>query len=172
MKVKSLSHVGITVSNFEKAVQWYWDMFKFPLVAEETMDEKQVEALYSLYGLKNTKLRLGFLRTPGGAVLEIFEFTPAIPSEKVCWNKIGLTHITLDVRNVKKWYKKLKDKGVTFLCEPQKTGPNEWVFMQDMDGNLIELIDLKFNYIALRYLGAIVAPLLRRLQFGKYYLSK
>ncbi|NMB65607.1 MAG: hypothetical protein GYA16_12145, partial [Spirochaetes bacterium] len=134
-----------------------------------TMDEKQVEALYNLYGLKNTKLRLGFLRTPGGAVLEIFEFTPAIPSEKVCWNKIGLTHITLDVRNVKKWYKKLKDKGVTFLCEPQKTGPNEWVFMQDMDGNLIELIDLKFNYIALRYLGAIVAPILRRLQFGKYY---
>ncbi len=169
MKVKSLSHVGITVSNFEKAVKWYWDIFKFPLVAEETMDEKQIEVLYGLYGLKNTKLRLGFLRTPGGAVLEIFEFTPAIKSDKVCWNKIGLTHLTLDVRNVKKWYKKLKEKGVTFLCEPQKTGPNEWVFMQDMDGNLIELIDLKFNYIALRYLGAIVAPILRKLQFGKYY---
>ncbi|MBP8178033.1 MAG: VOC family protein [Spirochaetes bacterium] len=169
MKIKSLSHVGITVSNFEKAVRWYWEMFKFPLVAEETMDVHQVEALYSLYGLKNTKLRLGFLRIPGGGVLEIFEFKPAIPADKVCWNKIGFTHITLDVGNVKKWYKKLKEKGVTFLCEPQKTGSNEWVFMKDMDGNLIELIDLKFNYIALHYLGAIVAPLLRRLQFGKYY---
>lgn len=169
MKVKSLSHVGITVSNFEKAVQWYWDIFKFPLVAEEIMDEKQVEALYTLYGLKNTRLRLGFLRVPGGGVLEIFEFSPAIPADAVCWNRIGLTHITLDVSNVKKWYTILKQKGVTFLCEPQKTGPNEWVFMKDLDGNLIELIDLKFNYIALRYLGAIVAPILRRLQFRKYY---
>jgi len=28
MKIKSLSHAGITVRNFDKAVRWYWDVFR------------------------------------------------------------------------------------------------------------------------------------------------
>jgi catechol 2,3-dioxygenase-like lactoylglutathione lyase family enzyme len=169
MKVKSLSHVGVTVSDFEKAVRWYWDTFRFPLIAEETMSAEQVDALHGLYGLKGVKLRLGFLLTPGGAVIEIFEFTPRLPSEPVKWNRVGLTHFTLDVRNVKKWYARLKEKGVEFCSEPQKTGVTDWVFMKDPDGNLIELIDMKFNYIALRWFGGIAGWVIKNTQFKKYY---
>jgi len=169
MKPRSLSHVGLTVVDFGKAVKWYWEMFRFPLIAEEEMNEKEVEELYSLYNLKNTKRKLGFLRAPKGGVIEIFQFTPALPPEKVCWNRIGPNHLTIDVRNVKKWYKKLSEKGVKFLCDVQKSNGADWVFLEDPDGNMIELIDLKFNYYAIRYLGGIAAPIIRRLQFMHYY---
>jgi len=161
--------VGLTVVDFGKAVKWYWEMFRFPLIAEEEMNEKEVEELYSLYNLKNTKRKLGFLRAPKGGVIEIFQFTPALPPEKVCWNRIGPNHLTIDVRNVKKWYKKLSEKGVKFLCDVQKSNGADWVFLEDPDGNMIELIDLKFNYYAIRYLGGIAAPIIRRLQFMHYY---
>ena len=32
MRARSFSHVGITVSDFNKAVQFYWDVFGCPLV--------------------------------------------------------------------------------------------------------------------------------------------
>ncbi len=169
MKPRSLSHVGLTVVDFEKAVKWYWEMFKFPLIAEQEMSSEEVSELYSLYNLKDTSLKLGFLKAPKGGVIEIFQFTPSLPPERVCWNRIGPTHLTIDVRNVKKWYKKLSEKGVKFLCQPQKTDGNEWVFLEDPDGNMIELIDLKFNYYAIRYLGWLAGPVIRRLQFMHYY---
>src|SRR6056297_1236899 len=169
MKPRSLSHVGLTVVDFGKAVKWYWEMFRFPLIAEEEMNEKEVEELYSLYNLKNTKRKPGLLRAPKGGVIEIFQFTPALPPEKVCWNRIGPNHLTIDVRNVKKWYKKLSEKGVKFLCDVQESNGADWVFLEDPDGNMIELIDLKFNYYAIRYLGGIAAPIIRRLQFMHYY---
>ncbi len=32
MRARSFSHCGITVSSFNKAVQFYWDVFGCPLV--------------------------------------------------------------------------------------------------------------------------------------------
>ena len=32
MRARSFSHVGITVSNFNRFVQFYWDVFRCPLV--------------------------------------------------------------------------------------------------------------------------------------------
>lgn len=169
LRIRSLSHVGLTVSNFKNAVKWYYDMFGFMLIDEKVMDEEQVNSLYLLYRLKNTKIRLGFLRAPKGGVVEIFEFTPAMPHEKVCWNKPGPTHFTLDVKNVGKWYKHLKSKGVYFFSEPQRTGNVEWVFLKDPDGNLIELIDLKANYSIIRFLGGVAGKVMAGSKFKEYY---
>lgn len=169
MKIRSLSHVGLTVSNFENAVKWYHEIFGFLLIAEQVLEEIQVEKLYSLYKLHDTKVRFGFLRAPKGGVVEIFEFTPALEKENVCWNKPGITHITMDVKNVWFWYEKLKGKGVKFFSEPQNTEGNEWVFLEDPDGNLIELIDLKSNYTIIRVLGGVVGKILKRKGFKKYY---
>lgn len=169
MKIRSLSHVGLTVSNFENAVKWYSDMFGFKLISEQTLDKKQVESLYPLYKLHNTTIRLGFLRAPKGGVVEIFEFSPSLSAECVKWNVPGLTHFTVDVRNVYKWYDCLGRKGIHFFSEPQHTSGTDWVFMQDPDGNLIELIDLKFNYYIISILGNVVGKIMAKSKFKKYY---
>jgi catechol 2,3-dioxygenase-like lactoylglutathione lyase family enzyme len=169
VRVKSLSHVGITVKNFDKAVKWYWDVFKMPLIAEDSMPAEKLDQMKTLYNLDGVGVRFGFLRAPGGCVVEIFEFTKTAEFDHA-WNRPGTTHFTLDVKNVKKWYKMLEDRGdVELLCEPQNTDGNEWFFFRDPDGNLIELIDLKFNYFAIRRLGKLLGFIMRKGMFKKYY---
>lgn len=170
MKIKSMSHVGLTVSNFEKAVTWYGEKFGFSLIDVKEMNAKQIEALPKLYGLKDTRVKFGFLRAPGGGVLEIFQFTPTAEIEDVRWNRPGPTHFTLDVKNVPKWYEKLKAQGVEFCSEPQYTGGAYWVFMRDPDGNLIELIDLKIlRFIIQSPLGSLLAKVFRGGKYKSYY---
>jgi catechol 2,3-dioxygenase-like lactoylglutathione lyase family enzyme len=172
LKIRSLSHVGITVSSFEKSVKWYYEKFGFRLIDEQILSKEQVKGLYNLYGLDGAEVRLGFLRAPKGGVVEIFEFSEAQTKTKLAWNSPGLTHLTLDVKNVNRWYKELLKMGVIFRSPPQKTGVNEWVFLEDPDGNLIELIDLKSNYFVIRVLGGIAGKVMAKKKFKKYYLSK
>ncbi|MCM1991185.1 VOC family protein [Oceanirhabdus seepicola] len=171
MKIRSINHVGLTVSNFEKAVKWYSTMFGFKLISEQTLSEDEVEQLYPLYKLHNTSIRLGFLRAPKGGILEIFEFNTTSPSSHVIWNKPGCTHFTLDVKNISKWYKSLKARGIFFFMEPQQTDGTDWVFLKDPDGNLIELIDLKINYPIIQILGGLVGNLMAKGKFKKYYME-
>ncbi|NDI34980.1 VOC family protein [Chengkuizengella sediminis] len=171
MKIKSISHVGLTVSNFEQAVKWYSDFFGFKLISEQTLDKKQVDKLYPLYHLHDTTIRLGFLRGPKSGIIEIFEFSNTLPTEHIIWNKIGATHITLDVKNVHKWYQHLKSRGIHFFSEPQTTAGTDWVFLKDPDGNLIELIDLKANYTIIRLVGNIAGKMMAKGKYKKYYLE-
>jgi catechol 2,3-dioxygenase-like lactoylglutathione lyase family enzyme len=172
LKIRSLSHVGVTVTSFEKSVKWYFEKFGFRLIDEQTLSKEQVRGLNNLYGLEDANVRLGFLRAPKGGVVEIFEFSPANAKTKLEWNRPGLTHLTLDVKNVSRWYKELLESGVVFRSPPQKTGVNEWVFLEDPDGNLIELIDLKSNYFVIRILGGIAGKVMAKKKFKKYYQTK
>lgn len=169
LKIRSLSHVGVTISNFEKSVKWYYEKFGFRLIDEQILPKEQVNGLYNLYGLKDATVRLGILRAPKGGVVEIFEFKPAQEKTELVWNRPGITHLTLDVKNVNKWYKRLSGMGVKFYSPPQKTGVNEWVFLEDPDGNLIEMIDLKTNYFVIRILGGIAGWIMSKTKFKSYY---
>ncbi len=169
MKVRSLSHGGLTVNNFEESVKWYHETFGCYLISEQYLTKEQVKDLEELYGVKDTEVRLGFLRFPKGGVIEIFQFSPPGEKENMIWNKPGPTHLTLDVKHIHKWYNELLEKGIHFFSEPQVTDGNEWVFLKDPDGNLIELIDLKFNYLAIRLLGGIIGKTMKKGKFKEYY---
>lgn len=170
MKVRSFSHVGITVKDFGKAVQWYDEVLGLTLISELELSAEKIQELQKLYNLPaGTKVKLGFLRTPKGGVVEIFEFSKTLPFQH-SWNRPGATHFALDVKNIKKWHSRLQKRDdIDLLCPPQNTDGNEWMFFRDPDGNLIELIDLKLNYFAIRYLGPIVNFVMRNFVFSKYY---
>jgi len=56
MKIKSVSHVGLTVSNFEASVKWYHDYFGFKLISEQVLEAELVEKLWPLYQVKNSSV--------------------------------------------------------------------------------------------------------------------
>lgn len=169
MKIKSFSHVGITVNDFKSAVQWYNLNFGFKLIDEQYIDKDKVNELNKLYGVKDTSIHLGFLRTPKGGVIEIFEFSVKNDKAKLNWSIPGVTHLTLNVNNVEQWYKELSKRGIKFLCAPQKTGRIQWVFLEDPDGNLIELIDLKENRLIIKTIGGLVGSIMKKGKFKNYY---
>jgi hypothetical protein len=83
---------------------------------------------------------------------------------------VGVTHISFNVRNVRKWHDYLGAKGVECVTSPERSPRGQWFFfVRDFDGNLIELIDLGFMYYVLAWGGALGGWLFRRGMYRSYY---
>jgi hypothetical protein len=88
----------------------------------------------------------------------------------VLWNRVGLTHISFNVRNLQKWYDYLRSRGVECLSTPERSPRgHSFFFARDFDGNLIELMDLGYMYHVLKWLGPLGGWLFRRGMYKKYY---
>lgn len=168
MKARSFSHTGITVSNFNRAVRFYWDVFGAPLVGVSDAPADRVKGFFGVEGGGTCKI--GWIRIPGGAVVEIFHFEPQQPALPVAWNRIGETHICLNVRGIQKWYEYLRKKGVEIVSPPEQSPRGHWLFFaKDFDGNLIEITDLGYMYWVLGWLGPLGGWVFRRGMYKKYY---
>lgn len=169
MKVRSFSHTGITVSNFNKAVRFYWEVFGCPLVGVADTPSDRVRAFFDVPG-DAPACKIGWIRVPGGAVLEIFEFQPQQPSLTMRWNRVGLTHISFNVRNLQQWHEYLSSKGIDILSRPERSPRgHSFFFVRDLDGNLIELMDLGPMYYLLGWLGPLGGWIFRRGMYRRYY---
>ena len=169
MKVRSFSHTGITVSDFNAAVKFYWEVFGCPLVG---VSDAPVERVRGFFGVdaEAPSCKIGWIRVPGGAVIEIFGFDPRQEPIEVPWNRVGLTHICFNVRNTQRWYDYLVGKGVECLGPPERSPRGHTLFFaKDPDGNLIELTDLRWMYHVLGWLGPLGGLLFRRGMYRNYY---
>jgi catechol 2,3-dioxygenase-like lactoylglutathione lyase family enzyme len=181
VRARSFSHVGITVSSFEKAVQFYWNVFGCPLVGVADTPSDRVRSFFKVDGTSlgdtasgeaSPRCKIGWIRVPGGATLEIFEFTPQLPLQTGPWNRVGLTHVCFDVRNTDRWYAYLQRKGVECVTRPERSPRGHtFFFCRDFDGNLIELIDLGHMYHVLKWLGPLGGWLFRRGMYKPYYTA-
>lgn len=170
MRAQSFSHVGITVANFNRFVQFYWDVFGCPLVGVADTPPERVRSFFGVDG-EAPRCRIGWIRVPGGGILEIFEFQPQLPSENIPWNRVGLTHFSFNVRNTQKWYDHLVSKGVECVSRPERSPRgHSFFFVRDCDGNLLEMIDLGYMYHVLKWLGPLGGWLFRRGMYKQYYL--
>jgi catechol 2,3-dioxygenase-like lactoylglutathione lyase family enzyme len=155
MKVHSFSHVAITVADFNRTVRFYNDVFGAPVVGVDSAAPE---------------LKIGWIRVPGGATIEVFEFQPGRPGEEVEWSRQGLTHLSFNVRNTEKWHRYLVDKGVEIVAPPEASPKGHtFFFVKDPDGNLIELIDNKHMRPILKWLGPLGGKLFRHTLYRRYY---
>jgi catechol 2,3-dioxygenase-like lactoylglutathione lyase family enzyme len=169
MKARSFSHSGITVSNFNRAVKFYDEIFGCPLVGVADTPPDRVRTFFGI-DADSCSCKIGWIRVPGGAVLEIFAFEPQIPPSAISWNRVGLTHISFDVRNLQKWYEYLQSRGVECVSKPERSPRgHSFFFAKDFDGNLIELMDLGFKYHVLKWLGPLGGWIFKRGMYKKYY---
>lgn len=169
MRAQSFSHTGITVSDFTRAVQFYWDVFGCPLVGVADTPPERVRTFFGVSG-DAPSCKIGWIRVPGGATLEIFEFQPQMPHVAGPWNRVGLTHISFNVRGIRRWYDYLQTKGVECLSAPERSPRgHSFFFVKDFDGNLIEMIDLGHMYYVLKWLGPLGGFLFRRGRYKQYY---
>jgi catechol 2,3-dioxygenase-like lactoylglutathione lyase family enzyme len=173
VKARSFSHCGITVSDFNAAVKFYWEVFGCPLVGVADTPPDRVSSVFGVDGAEGgaaPRCKIGWIRVPGGAVLEIFEFQPQLPPAAVPWNRVGLTHISFNVRNTRRWYDYLKSKGVECVSAPERSPRGHtFFFARDFDGNLIEMMDLGYMHHVLNWLGPLGGWLFRRGMYKQYY---
>ncbi len=173
MRVRSFSHVAITVSDFNESVRFYWHVFGAPLVG---VSEAPADRVCGFFGVDPTADvpvptgKIGWIRVPGGATIEIFEFVPHEPAQDVVWNRLGHTHLSFNVHDTKKWHRYLADLGVEIVSPPEKSPRGHtFFFVKDPDGTLIELIDNKHMRAVLRWLGPLGGVVFRHTMYKRYY---
>jgi catechol 2,3-dioxygenase-like lactoylglutathione lyase family enzyme len=169
VKVRDFSHAGITVSDFNRAVKFYWDVFGCPLVGVADTPSDRVRTFFNV-AADAPRCRIGWIRVPGGATIEIFGFEPHEPPVDTPWHRVGLTHIAFNVRNTARWHDYLTAKGVECLGRPERSPRGHtFFFARDPDGNLIEIMDLGRMYHVLKWLGPLGGWLFRRGMYRQYY---
>ena len=142
MKIDTLTHIGITVSNVDRSIEFYAKNFGMTLHRRNEFPEAFFEKAKSLYNLEHTTCKTAVLKTPNGIQLELFEFSKKLPDEQVPWNRNGITHFAVTTDNVEEFAKQLRQNNVEFCMEvgvrPDK---GHWVFVRDPDGNLVEVME-------------------------------
>ncbi|WP_270887778.1 VOC family protein [Pedococcus sp. 5OH_020] len=172
MKVHSFSHVAITVSDFDEAVRFYWETFGCPVVGVSDTPTHRVRTFFGVDAPEPT-CRIGWIRVPGGATIEIFEFDPRQPAADVAWNRVGMTHISFNVRDTHAWHAYLAGRGVEIVSRPEQSPHGQFFFfVKDPDGNLIELIDLRHMRPVLKWLGPLGGLVFRHSLYRRHYRTK
>ena len=140
----SFLHVGMTVQDMDKTIEFYTKYFGFELEMKGVFSEEFIGGHRQLYQLPEGAFSdFCFLKSGDGIVIEVFQFSPAADREDVRWNRPGYTHICLRVDDSFKVYEEMTGDGIEFFFPPdmRATPEEHWVFLKDPDGNLIELQD-------------------------------
>jgi catechol 2,3-dioxygenase-like lactoylglutathione lyase family enzyme len=138
MTTLSAHHVGITVTDLDRAVEFYRDTFGLAVLDRFTVSG---EGFSTGVGVPGATGQFAHLDADGVRV-ELIEYDPEgadAAAESV--NQPGAKHLGLGVDDLDAFYEGLDD-GVETLSEPQTTSSGAHIlFVRDPEGNLIEVIE-------------------------------
>ena len=143
VKVESFYHVGFTVSDLERSIEFYRDVLGLTLLRRQT---GTAEYLATITGFPGVRLEVALLGAPDGhGMLELLQYVshPAPPTERET-NRPGNGHLCLKVSNIHEACQELRRRGVRLLSEPTEitAGLHQGavaVYLRDPDGFTIEL---------------------------------
>jgi catechol 2,3-dioxygenase-like lactoylglutathione lyase family enzyme len=131
-------HVGITVSDLDRAVAFYRDVLGLAVVDRFSVDG---EAFATGVGVDGASADFAHLDA-GDVRVELVAYDPAgeaVDSGRV--NRPGTAHLGLSVPDLDRVYGSLPDEVET-VSPPQRTASGTKIlFVRDPEGNLVELLE-------------------------------
>ena len=121
--VKGLSHTAIRVTDLDRSVKWYEDVFGYDVVIDGRADGGPV---------------LGLI---GGHTVELLK-QAAEPGAKAPRDMLGHTCAAFSVEDIDATHAALKAAGHIRSDGPETFGNVRVVFVRDPDGTLLEFIQL------------------------------
>lgn len=145
---KSVAHIGLTVKNLDRSVEFYRDVLGLKYMGEMRMDGPETEKLFNREGCA---ARVAYLRPYGGEnvpPVELIQFIGFNAEEDTpSLFKTSISELCFMSSDIDKDYSALIAKGVKFISEPQTFDSTEYgfgksraVYFYDPDGNILELI--------------------------------
>ena len=136
-------HVGITVSNLERAVEWYSKVFGLkPGVALEVSGPSGERVLRL-----PPHVHRAVLLPVGDFAIELLEFVPTRKPMEMRQDDVGYVYICFAVEDLEDVYQRLTAEGIDFHTEPLyaeegQIAGSKFCVMRDPDGKTIELVEL------------------------------
>jgi len=140
--MKEIRHIGVVVSNLDRAIHFYRDLLGFKVIREMNEEGNYIDTILSL---KNVIVRTVKMKADDGNIIELlyFKLCPKRLRNKNLVN-VGYSHFALTVDNIDEEYERLKRNGVIFNSPPEISpdGYAKVAFCKDPDGAFIELVEV------------------------------
>jgi catechol 2,3-dioxygenase-like lactoylglutathione lyase family enzyme len=147
---RTLGHVGITVTDLDRAVAWYRDVLGFDLLSGPSVlrgdDSHAGKGASDVFGSRFGEVRMSQLVSANGVGIELFEFaepeTERRPDVFEYW-KTGVSHICVIARDIEKLAARIEATGGRMRTEGVREvypgEPYRWCYCEDPFGTVIEL---------------------------------
>ena len=150
--MKAVHHVGITVSDLDRSVEFYHDLLGLAFVVPPTPWFEGDHLARGLGVAPPVALRVALFEVGGGATwFEILQYRtpPSTTRQALPQSDIGAAHVAFHVDDIASTYAELTSKGVPFNSEPNTVddGPLagwRWVYFKDPDGHTMELVEVAY----------------------------
>lgn len=141
--IKNVRHVGLVVSDLERALNFWCGVLGFSV--SKRMDEAGPH-IDAMMGLRDVRVTTVKLAAPDGNLVELLHFKSHPDRQE--WGgspcSTGFTHIALTVDDLDAACEKLSHAGVTFSAPPQRSpdGYAKVTYARGPEGVLLELVEV------------------------------
>ena len=142
MTIKNFRHSGIVTKDLNQSLFFYNKLLKLEIIK---VTEEDTITMTNLLSIQNCKLKTIKLGLKNKIFLELLHFDKIYQtSRNIKLNSLGLTHISLTVKNLEQLYKKLKFNKINFLSKPKisSDGKVKLVFCKSPENIFIELVEI------------------------------
>ena len=143
-----LHHVGFTVSDMDRSIEFYTKKLGFTLYDRWTEPAEGEQTGLGM-GVPGAKIELAQV-TGYGCMLEMIQYLGehAGSTERIEPNHVGLGHVAFLVDNMKEFKQNMEAVGVEFCSEPIELSTSSWVHFYDPDGIRVEVMEFTPELLA------------------------
>lgn len=148
--MKAMHHVGITVSDLERGIEFYHRVLGLGFVNEPSpvFDDPLLGPAVGVPGAALRQVSLAL----GDVILELLEYSqPQSPIDlPLPQNALGAQHLAFLVDDIHTKKAELEDQGVEFYSGVNTVDEGvlagwRWVYFSDPDGNALELVEIAYT---------------------------
>ncbi len=148
--MKAMHHVGITVSDLDRGIDFYHGVLGLGFVNEPSpvFDEPELGPAVGVPGAALRQVSLAL----GDGILELLEYVrPESPNDApLAQNALGAQHVAFLVDDVRAKKAELEAKGVRFYSDVNAVDEGvlagwRWVYFSDPEGNALELVEIAYT---------------------------
>ena len=141
-EVKSFRHAGIVVSNINAVSKIFQNYFGLKLLLKQKV--VQGDYISKLVGINKAKIKISVFSSVDKVKYELLQYISVKGKKKITLksNNIGLSHLSLTVKNIDKLYKNRKKYNVKFINPPiiNKVDNVKVSYVRIMDEIILELV--------------------------------
>ncbi len=146
--ITRFNHMGITVSDLDKSLDFYCGALGLPRPPEGHVFTISGEWLGKLVGADKPEISVAFVPLDHG-ILELLEYRHPFGGRQIAslrnWD-VGSAHLALNMVGLVAFYEE-KRAELPFLSAPQVVAQGPWtggyvVYLRDPDGNSVEIVDI------------------------------